>query len=220
MKKIKNIIFDLGGVIVNLNANLTIQAFNKLGISDFDKLYTLANQSQLFDRLDRGEISDMNFRNEIRNLTGLNISDEKIDDAWNKMILDAPYSRLSLLEKAKSNYNTFLLSNTNSIHINTFTNYLNSEYNVKSLQHYFSKKTYLSYEIGMRKPEKRIFNHVIEDSNLNPSETLFIDDTIEHIRTASGIGINSYLLEPDKENLEDLFENGILKRRIINQQLA
>ena len=208
---IKNIIFDLGGVIENLDITLTIRAFKDLGVNDFDSLYTQAKQINLFDKWDRGEIDSAEFRDGIRTITGLPLKDEQIDDAWNAMLLSTPYSRLQLLERVKSRYQTFLLSNTNIIHIDIFNKRMFEDHGVNNFARYF-ERIYLSYEVGMRKPEKGIFELVLNYNTLLPQETLFIDDTKHHIQSASDLGIKTYFFKPGEEKLEYLFdENGILK---------
>ncbi len=206
---IKNIIFDLGGVIMDIDFNRTIEAFKDLGAENFEQLFSWEKQVNLFNKMDRGEVSPGEFRNEIRSITGLNISDQQIDDAWMKILSKVPYSRIQLLREVKGNYNSYLLSNTNMIHMENFRQDLQVDFGVSGIEVLFDR-SYLSYEVGMRKPEKRIFEHVIENNNLDVSEILFIDDTPQHIESASSLGINTYLFKPGEERLEDLFENGVL----------
>ncbi len=207
---IKSIIFDLGGVIVDIDFNKAIEAFTRLGARNFDQLFSHIQQVNLFDRMDRGEVSPAGFRDELRSIAGLTITDEQFDNAWHSMIMGVPHSRLQLLEDARKNYNTYLLSNTNAIHMETFGQRLQEEYGVEGIKTFFDK-SYLSYEVGMRKPERRIFELVVKDNGLDVSETLFIDDTQQHIESAAALGINTYLFRPGEERLEDLFENGFLK---------
>ncbi len=206
---IKNIIFDLGGVIMDIDFNRTIEAFKDLGAENFEQLFSWEKQVNLFNKMDRGEVSPGEFRNEIRSITGLNISDQQIDDAWMKILSKVPYSRIQLLREVKGNYNSYLLSNTNMIHMENFRQDLQVDFGVSGIEVLFDR-SYLSYEVGMRKPEKRIFEHVIENNNLDVSEILFIDDTPQHIESASSLGINTYLFKPGEERLEGLFENGVL----------
>ncbi|MDR4987474.1 MAG: hypothetical protein RG741_01385 [Bacteroidales bacterium] len=113
---VKNIIFDLGGVLLNIDYGLTIAAFKKLGVEDFDGFFTQAAQHKVFDRFDTGHVTPGEFRDRLRRLSGLNLSDRQIDDAWNAMLLDMPADRIKLLQKVRRNYRIFLLSNTNAIH--------------------------------------------------------------------------------------------------------
>ncbi len=203
---IKNIIFDLGGVIEDIDYNRTIDAFKGLGINDFEALYTQANQVNIFDRLDRGEFSYEEFRKELCLITGLYLKDKQIDDAWNAMILKLPYSRLKLLDNARNNYRSFLLSNTNAMHIEKLLKIVKEEYGVNEIGKYF-ERVYLSYVIGMRKPESRIFEYVLNENDLKPEETLFIDDSVQHIESAANLGIKTYFFKPEEECLEDIFDD-------------
>jgi putative hydrolase of the HAD superfamily len=115
--KIKNIIFDLGGVIIDIDYNLTSEAFKKLGAINFDKLYSQKNQDSIFDNYDIGKISSETFRNTLKFKLDLTISDEEFDKAWNAMLLDLPLARLELIKKLSNEYKVYLFSNTNEIHL-------------------------------------------------------------------------------------------------------
>lgn len=212
---IKNIIFDLGGVLLNIDQHATINAFKELGVNNFDEFFTFAKQSHLFDRLDKGEISPEDFRDEIRRISGRDLDDKDIDAAWNAMLHDLPRERITLLEMAREHYRTFLLSNTNAIHYPTYTRYMKDTYGYSSLSKLF-ERDYLSHEVGMRKPDPGIFNFVLEENNLNPRETLFIDDTERHVEGARKTGIIGYWLDLSKDNVLDIFDNnGYVRQSII-----
>jgi glucose-1-phosphatase len=198
---IKNIIFDLGGVILNIDYNLTKQAFEKLGLKEFEKFYSQATQKKIFDDFETGRISAEAFRMELRRITSLVISDECIDDAWNAMLLDLPLDRVELLQHLKTKYRLFLLSNTNEIHIQTFSKYLETGFGFKNMSHLFEKE-YLSYKVGLRKPDEKIFELVILENKLRREETLFIDDSIQHVEGAGKAGLNALLLEKGKTIME------------------
>ncbi|MEO6903200.1 MAG: HAD family phosphatase [Bacteroidia bacterium] len=200
----KNIIFDLGGVILNIDYNLTVKAFAQLTTSNFDSLFSKAKQTNLFDLFEKGEITPVEFRKKLRSQLNCELADEAVDDCWNALLLDLPIERLHLLQKLASKHRIFLLSNTNEIHINRFNIYLKERFNVADLSTYF-EKVYLSYEVGMRKPDEEIFYKVLNDNNLKPEETLFIDDSEQHIQAAKKIGINTYLLDVKEESILDLF---------------
>lgn len=203
---IKNIIFDLGGVIINIDYHLTIDAFKKIGFDDFESVFSQAQQLGVFDLLDKGLVSHEDFRSYIRNLSSKTLTNNQIDDAWNAMLLDFPIERLKLLEKIKKQYRTFLLSNTNQIHCDVYTKDLQNTYGVNDLSHFF-EKVYLSHEIHMRKPDSETFMLILNDNNLKPEETLFIDDTEQHIEGAKKVGIiTHYLRLKEGETIENLFE--------------
>jgi putative hydrolase of the HAD superfamily len=202
--KYKNIIFDLGGVLLNIDHSLTIKAFFDLGLKNFAELFSSAQQKQLFDLYEKGDISSRNFRDQIKTYCNNTIDDTSIDAAWNAMLLDLPPERLHLLQKVKTTHRTFLLSNTNEIHIETFNGYLQKNFGIADLSMYF-EKVYLSYKSGMRKPDAEIFELVLSENNLDPGATLFIDDSIQHIEGAKKLGIQTYWLDLKKETVVDLF---------------
>jgi FMN phosphatase YigB (HAD superfamily) len=199
----KNIIFDLGGVILNIDYQLAAKAFERLGVENFDELYSQANQNKLFDLLEKGKISAAEFRNGIRAHCRKDLSDQQIDAAWNSMLLDLPEERLQLLASLKKTHRLFLLSNTNEIHMDFINHYLQRTYGISDLSGYF-EKMYLSYEVGMRKPDAEIFEFVLSQNKLAPSQTLFIEDSIQHIETAKRLSIQTHWLQKG-ESVLDLF---------------
>jgi glucose-1-phosphatase len=201
---IKNIIFDFGGVILNIDYLLSEKAFEKLGFLDFKFFYSQATQKELFDSLEKGLITPEYFRNEIRKFIHSGISDSQIDNAWNAMLLDLPEERIQLLEKLKAKYRIFLLSNTNAIHFDSFSSYMKNKFKRDVFSEVF-EKAYVSHKIKMRKPDAEIFEHVLAESNLKKEETLFIDDSIQHIEGANKIGINTLFLKK-RETILDLFQ--------------
>ncbi len=181
------IIFDLGGVIINLDYQLTIEAFKKLGLENFEEMYTQAKQNNLFDDYETGKISSQHFINSLLPFLPPGTSANKVVHAWNAMILDFPKERLALLDHLKSKYRIFLLSNTNDIHLQAVNRSL-ANVTDRKLESYF-EKVYLSHEVKLRKPHREIFEMVCNDQNLEPTSTLFIDDTIGHVNGANSIGL-------------------------------
>jgi len=200
---INAIIFDLGGVILNIDYQLPVKAFKKLGIDDFSAHFNQAAQSLLLDDYETGQISSEEFIDEIRTLVKPEFGDREIIQAWNSILLDLPENRLFTLEKAAENHRIFLLSNTNDLHIQEFNNYLLEEHNLPSLEPFF-ESLYLSYEVGLRKPDPRIFEYVLQDAGLDPLSTLFIDDSLQHIRSAAELGINTWHLRD--QDLSDFLD--------------
>jgi glucose-1-phosphatase len=198
MMGIKNIIFDLGGVIINLDINQTIFQFNALSKIPFESIYTQAKQNDLFNLFDKGKISENDFFKELKTLINYAGKREPILDAWNAMLLDIPERRLDTLVEAKNKYNTFLLSNTCEPHIKVFEADLYSTHGVKNFEDYFDK-LYYSCRVGLRKPDKEIFEMVLQENDLLPEETVFIDDSEQHVKGAGDCGINAFLLEKNKE---------------------
>jgi glucose-1-phosphatase len=214
---IRNIIFDLGGVLLNINYEASIDAFKRLGVRDFDSFFTQAAQNQLFDRLDRGEVSPAGFRQELRDLSGFELKDADIDSAWNAMLLDLPKARVQLLKGVRQHYNTYLLSNTNAIHYPAYMKYMRQAYGVESLEDLFNKQ-YLSHEIGLRKPDPEPFELILRENNLKAGETLFIDDTLGHVKGAAKTGIKAFFLDVKTMDVIDLFgEDCRLKAETLDQ---
>lgn len=204
-KDYPNIIFDLGGVILNIDYQRTIDAFIALGLDNFEASYSQLAQTPLFDEFERGEITPESFRDGLRKVLGESTLDETIDTAWNAMLLDLPSERLAILERLGTEKHLALLSNTNITHVNAFESEIMHVYGIPNLGKYF-EKTYYSCDVGMRKPEARIFQLVLDECNFKPEETLFIDDSIQHIEGAQKVGLNTYHLRVDKgETIADLF---------------
>ena len=197
MKNIKAIIFDLGGVILNIDYDLTIKEFEKLGVLNSTSYYSKSEQKKLFNDLEIGKISEKEFISAVKLKTN-NANENQIKHAWNKMLLNLPLERLLFIKSIMYNYQTFLLSNTNSIHISCFKNNL-TETEWKIFESAFNK-IYFSYKIGMRKPSVEIFEYVLKENHLQAKNVLFIDDSIQHINAAQKIGIVTHHLK-DSEDL-------------------
>lgn len=209
MKHINNIIFDLGGVIINLDLQRTIAEFNKLSPVPFETIYTQANQHSLFDQFDKGQLSNEAFFKALKTEINFKGSDDLLLQAWNAMLGDIPEHRLDVLVEAKRNYHTFLVSNTCEPHIAAFEENLYLEHGVRNFEDYFDG-VYYSCRVGMRKPDKEIFEMVLQENNLKPEETVFIDDSIQHVKGAGSCGINSYLLPKGTEIADLLKELNLL----------
>jgi putative hydrolase of the HAD superfamily len=202
MTTIKNIIFDLGGVLLNIDYNKTFAAFKKLGVENIEEMYGQHHANELFKMLETGTISEKEFFGSIRRYIPPNTSDEQIEHAWNAMILDFRTDSLAELERLAGSYKLFLLSNTNSIHLRKVREVFTQETGKPLLDNYFSISWY-SNLINLRKPDKEIYEFVLKDAALDPAETFFIDDTKENIETAVNLGIRSHLLLPG-ETIESL----------------
>ncbi len=203
MNGIKNIVFDLGMVILNIDFNASEREFKKYGINNFDEIYSRAKQINLFDKLEEGKITSEEFRKELKNLFKTQISDNSLDIAWNAILLDFPEERIRFLQKIKSQYRIFLLSNTNEIHFKHYSNNFKNKFGFEFVELF--EYTYLSFKVGLRKPDIKIFQYVLDNSSLDPENTLFIDDTLEHINAAKTLGIKTYHLKDyeDISKLED-----------------
>lgn len=193
MEEYKNIIFDLGGVILNLEYQKTQRAFESLGLADFKTLYSQAQQTGLFDLYEQGLCSTPYFINSLLPFLPTGTTANKVVQAWNAMILDFPIEKLNGVLALKETHRTFLLSNTNDLHIQAVYRALKAVYPASDLNPFF-EKVYFSSDLQMRKPSKSIFEYVCRENKLNPAETLFIDDTEQHIVGAKSTGLNTLLV--------------------------
>lgn len=208
----RNIIFDFGGVIINIDFHLTINAFKRLGAEHFDQLYSKAAQTGIFDELDKGTISKEAFLQGLLPYLPAGTTPGQVLDAWNAIIIDLPAYRINMLREIRKNYRTFLLSNTNAIHYEIYGEWLRHDFGAPDFQGLFDAAC-LSFRMGMRKPEPRIFETVFQEQGLKKEETLYIDDSQHIIEATTAMGIPSYWLQ-DGQEVCSLFENGFLKADI------
>ncbi|MDR2038741.1 MAG: HAD family phosphatase [Bacteroidales bacterium] len=202
-KPIKNIIFDLGNVVIKIDPDLTINQFKELGIEDFDSIYTMMKQSDIFDKLDTGKISVSEFHEAIRTHAKRNLTDEQIDDAWCAMLLDFPDENIELLRRLRTEYQLYLLSNTNQLHIDRYLKKLLKEKGSPLLPDLFNH-TFYSHEIGYRKPNRESFEYVLKAEKLKAAETIFIDDLEHNVIGARSVGMQAYHFTSEQQ-LTDLF---------------
>ena len=191
MKDYQNIIFDLGGVILDIDYKRTIQSFSNLGIVDASLLYSKSSQNSLFDELEKGNISEEDFYTGIRKLSNRNLTDIEIRDAWNAILIGLPDENVSSIIELKKNHRLFLLSNTNYIHEKAYRKMIVEKYGSFIFDDIF-EKMYLSHHLHLRKPDPAIFKFVLEDSGLNIEETCFVDDSPQHVESARKMNIKSF----------------------------
>ena len=201
MKKSKIIIFDLGGVILNINYQNTINSFKSLGMLNPNLFYSKNNQSEIFNLIETGKISSKKFLSELQKNTKKGTI-EDIKDSWNAMLLDLPPGRLNLLNNLRNTHKLFLLSNTNDIHINALISNLGR----KKWEYFCSlfNKIYFSHEIKVKKPDLKAFELILNEQKIEPKDILFIDDTYQHIKSAQKLGINCHHLK-ETEDITTLF---------------
>ncbi len=195
MPDIDAVILDLGGVILNIDYLLTRKAFEELGIKDFDSMYSQAEADKLFQKLEKGTITSPMFFDDLRTCVGLNIADDEITTAWNAMLLDFRETTLGYLENLSKKYRLFLLSNTNSIHLEEFQKIYRKKVRAQDFESYF-ETAYYSFAIGMRKPDLEIYQFVLRENELDPEKTIFIDDSKQNVGAAVAAGMQGILLEP------------------------
>ncbi len=198
MEKVENIIFDLGGVLLNIDYNLTRSAFEKLGVAHFDQMYSQSSADQLFQRLETGKISEEDFYKEFNRCTGLHLSPEEIRNAWNAMLLHFREDSLQFLDELRHKYPIFLLSNTNYIHIGSLEKIFQQKKRDKTFEEYFTRAFY-SCEIGLRKPDAECYEWVLNELSIEARKTLFINDSWINIESAQKLGMQTVHLIPGKK---------------------
>jgi putative hydrolase of the HAD superfamily len=204
---IKNIIFDLGGVLLNLDFGKTAKAFQDLGVTNFNDYFTQTHANPLFKTLETGDVPSAVFYDEFRATTGLRVTDEAIAGAWNAMLLDFPKERIELLQELKKKYRLFLFSNTNAIHYDSF-----QETFVREFAHQFDslfEKAYYSHIIGHRKPNVSAFEYILIDAGINAEESVFIDDTLPNVDAAQKAGIEAWHLKSPETIIELVKRKGL-----------
>lgn len=211
MQNIKNIIFDYGNVIFDIDFKIAQASFKKLGITDIENFFAHKAHNQLFDDFETGAISPAEFREGIRKAANKpELTDAQIDEAWNSLLIGTIQENHDVLLKVKDLYRTFLLSNNNEIHYDWIINYLKTTFNLNNYDTYF-EKAYFSQHMKLRKPNTNIFEQVLKDNHLNPAETLFIDDSPQHIEGAKKVGLNTLLMTEKPAKLASFLKaNGII----------
>ncbi|GGB11739.1 HAD family hydrolase [Puia dinghuensis] len=195
MRGIKNIIFDLGGVILNIDSKRTTDAFVALGLKNVKELFGLGHADSFFKDYEVGKITDRQFINAVREATALDADDQAIVDGWNALLLDFPPERIELLRQLGKNYRIFLFSNTNALHLAALRGIYTRTFGSGSLEDLF-EKTYYSHLLGMRKPDRASYEYILRENELNAPETLFVDDAIINVEGAEQAGLKGLYLRP------------------------
>ena len=197
---VRNLLFDLGGVIMNLRSENCVEALEQLGLKDADEMLGLYCQTGPFMQLEEGKITPAEFRAEIRRRIGCEVSDAEMDDAFNRFLLGIPVERLRALESLRKQYKIYMLSNTNAI---MFDSKIKTDFQIdgKNREDYFDGMC-LSYEEGCAKPDLQIFHNVLDKFGIKAEETLFFDDSQANLEAAARLGFRTWLVEPGTEFME------------------
>ena len=199
---INAIIFDFGDIFINLDKPATISGLQKLGMKEWNNELDQLNLS-----FEVGAISSEDFIGGFQKQLP-NASKEDILKAWNAVLADFPFYRLEFLQGLSKKYRLFLLSNTDSIHINTFE----EKSGISFYKDFYAcfEKVYFSFDIGMRKPDPKIYQFVLDQNNLVAENTLFVDDKTENTDSATALGIKVWNLQVGKEDVVDLYKKNII----------
>ena len=199
--QIKNIIFDLGGVVINIDWQLTVAAFQELAKPEFraqneDLIQKGTYKAQFFIDYEVGSISDATFCQHLRDTFHLDANDAQISQAWNALLMDVPANRIELINNLRNTHRTFVLSNTNAIHIEEANNILHRAHGIATYDD-LVEKAYYSHLMNKRKPWPEIYQQIVDENELNPAETLFIDDNAENVQAANSVGLQGLHVVPN-----------------------
>ena len=197
MPQIKNIIFDLGGVLLNLDMAKTRQEFFDLGLTQIDELFRIGHAASFFKQYEIGAISDQEFVDEIKKELKESVPDQQIVHAWNAMLLDFPSKRVEWLKKQRQQFRIFLFSNTNALHLIEFRKSFKEAHGFE-IDELF-EKAYYSHEVQIRKPDAGAYQLVVDENELEAAYTLFIDDALINVEAAIATGLQGYHLKQGEE---------------------
>jgi putative hydrolase of the HAD superfamily len=195
MQNIKNIIFDLGGVFLEVNYPKTEKAFIDLGVENFHQLFSHHHAGPVFELLETGKVAPDEFFELFRQASGVPLTDEQIRTAWNAMLGNFYTDALQWLQPVKERYNIYLFSNTNQIHEDAFVEIFRQQTGQQDFNNNFIK-AYYSHKLGLRKPYPESFKAILDEQNLLAEETVFIDDSYKNIQGAIEAGLTGILLDP------------------------
>ena len=209
MYKYDTLIFDIGSVIVDIDYMRPVAEFQKLTVVDFAEIASYNRDHKLFDAFEKGKMSEAEFHNELRRFLRPGVSNQEILDAWNSILIAYPKSKLQLLNELKSKYRVLALSNINETHVRELDRVAIEQLGAGAFADFFHK-AYYSHEMGLRKPEKEIYEEVLRAENLNPERTFFVDDLAENVASARLVGLDAYQLT-ERDNLHLLLQqSGII----------
>jgi len=197
----KNILFDLGGVILDINVQATLKRFYALGFpAELMDIHD-SMSTDIYHKYGTGKLDTEQFRDQIRKVAGVEMTDQAFDEAWNAMLVRFPEERVKLLKVLSKRYNLYMLSNTSALHVKVFEQmYLETA--GEPMQKVF-KKIYYSHEIGWNKPDSEAWEYVIKDATIKPGETLFLDDNIHNIKASQELGFQAIHIH-ERTNLMNL----------------
>lgn len=198
---IRNILFDLGGVILDIDFQLTVKAFYDLGFPAELLQYPNSMGTDVYYRYESGQIDTEQFKQELKERSGVNISDEDFHRAWTALILRIPQAHIELLDKLRRKFNLYMLSNTSDLHVQAWEQMYERQAG-KSIYKVFDR-IYYSHEIGFRKPDHGAWKHVLEDARIKPEETLYLDDLIQNVKAAQELGFQAIHIH-ERTTLTDL----------------
>jgi putative hydrolase of the HAD superfamily len=204
--KIKNIILDLGNVIINIDFELTYKALASLTQRDIFEVKKELDDTNLWNRYEEGLISDELFLKTLYDALELTCTQKELEKAWCGLLLDIPQRRIDLIDELRKKYRVFILSNTSDIHIQVINGMIKNQFGRPDLES-LVEKAYYSYQMKMRKPGKEIYQTMLSDAKILASETLFLDDNEDNIEGAKKCGIQTVLVDPNNSCMTEYLKN-------------
>lgn len=203
-QNIRNIIFDLGGVIIDIDFARSIASFKQLAPESMHShIHQQTYKAPFFVAYEKGQLSDDEFRQMIQNQFKIASSKLEFDQAWNSILGGIPVERIRTLQQLQATHRTFLLSNTNTIHIEGVETILFSQHQITTLAHLF-EKVYYSHLLGMRKPDPNPYRLILEENQLKPEETLFLDDNADNVTAARQLGMYALQITANTNQIVNL----------------
>ncbi len=205
MQLTKNLIFDLGGVIIELDLERSIDTFGSLVTQKTDDFRQAFWKSDFLTTYEVGRCTDVEFRQNVCDFFQTSMVDSDVDRAWNALLLHIPAERIALLKQLRKNHNLYLLSNTNAIHVKAVNQILYEQHQIENLNLLFDK-VYYSHELGKRKPNAEIYEHVLADAGIKAEDSIFFDDSPLNVNGAEQVGIQTVLIKPQEFTIIDFFQ--------------
>lgn len=201
--KIDTIIFDFGGILLDLDYERTYAPLRKL--FNLPEGPFAEDIQLILDEYEMGMFSEGSFMHRLQRKGNTVVTERAILDAWNGMLLDLPIRRLKFVQELRKEYKVYLLSNTNHTHIGYLHRVMLPNIGVTNFEENYFEKVYYSHQIKMRKPNHNIYQYVLRDADLDGSKCIFIDDNFDNVRSAQAVGINAVRHDPNLEIMDELF---------------
>ncbi len=206
-KNMENIIFDLGNVIIDIDFSLTFQALAKLSKGySVEEIAEIMTDQKLWQDFEKGLFTDNQFRTLLKSNLLLDATDIDIDEAFCALLLPIDPQRIELIKKLAQNHRLFILSNTNHIHFKKVQKMIIEVTGTDIIEEEFIECAFLSYEMGMAKPDKAIYQQLMDEAMILPKETLFLDDMLPNLKAAEKLGIKTIQIVPNKFTILDYFK--------------
>lgn len=199
MPPIRNIIFDFGNVLFDLDLPAIYREFKRYAGDQGESVHHKLRQNHIFELYETGGLSTAEFIESVRQAGSNSMSAVQIQAAWNAIFIGMPRERFGMLLRLRQEYSVFLLSNINDMHAAWIDDYMHREHGINDFQFRYFDAVYYSHLIRLRKPDPEIYEYVLADAELDPAETVFIDDLAPNVEAARALGIHGVLKTPEMD---------------------